>query len=288
VLDDVLAWIDCELVTTHDAGDHVIVIGEVKHLDVSRTVAPLMFFQGGYGRFSTLSLVAGAEDDLSAQLRLASIARPHLERIAAEFGVQAHTNALAGDRIIQLAWVGQDSDSAASSRVGLRLPFAPPMGLLFVAWEGRNAREGWLSRSRQAMSEHARERYEDACALVREQGWLATPSDDRLADVEGAVLRLAADGHLPSLEREIASALDDYSDRFVTVEPRGWIDQPSGLSAPVFDHGGKVALAMSVQGLADRDSAQVAHCLNALMAAAAEVTKGIGGTMPTCGDEVGR
>ena len=288
VLDDVLAWIDCELVTTHEAGDHTIVIGEVKHLDVSRTVAPLMFFQGGYGRFSALSLVAGAEDDLSAQLRLAAIARPHLERIAQEFGVEAHTNALAGDRVIQLAWVGQDSDSVASRRVGLRLPFAPPMGLLFVAWAGQDARDAWLARSGRPVSDQARTRYEEACHLVREQGWLATPAHDRLADVEDAVLRLAAEGHLPSLERDIVSALDDYSDRFATVDPDCWVDQPSGLSVPVFDHNGKVALAMSVQGLAHRAPEGVDRCLKALTVAAAQVTIDIGGTMPACGDEAGR
>ncbi|MBF6619901.1 MAG: flavin reductase family protein [Patulibacter sp.] len=50
VLDDALAWIDCDVETTHDAGDHEIVIGRVRDLDV-RDVGSgaLVFFRGAYG-----------------------------------------------------------------------------------------------------------------------------------------------------------------------------------------------------------------------------------------------
>ena len=48
LLDDVLAWIDCELETVHEAGDHDIVIGRVHDLAVTRESSPLVFFRGGY------------------------------------------------------------------------------------------------------------------------------------------------------------------------------------------------------------------------------------------------
>jgi flavin reductase (DIM6/NTAB) family NADH-FMN oxidoreductase RutF len=51
-LNDVLAWIDCEIDAVHDAGDHEVCIGRVKELDVERhREGPLVFFRGGYGRF---------------------------------------------------------------------------------------------------------------------------------------------------------------------------------------------------------------------------------------------
>jgi flavin reductase (DIM6/NTAB) family NADH-FMN oxidoreductase RutF len=53
VLDDVLAWIDCEIEVEHDAGDHIIVVGRVLELDVERDGRPLLFFRGGYGRLET-------------------------------------------------------------------------------------------------------------------------------------------------------------------------------------------------------------------------------------------
>jgi 3-hydroxy-9,10-secoandrosta-1,3,5(10)-triene-9,17-dione monooxygenase reductase component len=50
-LDNVLAWIDCDIDTIHDAGDHEICVGRVRELSVDRETGPLLFFRGGYGRF---------------------------------------------------------------------------------------------------------------------------------------------------------------------------------------------------------------------------------------------
>ena len=50
VLDDSLAWIECELVTIHDAGDHELVTGRVLDLGVGEG-PPLLFYRGGFGSF---------------------------------------------------------------------------------------------------------------------------------------------------------------------------------------------------------------------------------------------
>jgi 3-hydroxy-9,10-secoandrosta-1,3,5(10)-triene-9,17-dione monooxygenase reductase component len=47
-----VAYIDCALEATHDAGDHDIVIGRVLELEVMSADDPLVFFRGGYGSFS--------------------------------------------------------------------------------------------------------------------------------------------------------------------------------------------------------------------------------------------
>jgi flavin reductase (DIM6/NTAB) family NADH-FMN oxidoreductase RutF len=49
VLEDTLAHLECRIVETHEGGDHVIHIGEVRHAEV-RGGEPLLFFQGGYRR----------------------------------------------------------------------------------------------------------------------------------------------------------------------------------------------------------------------------------------------
>jgi flavin reductase (DIM6/NTAB) family NADH-FMN oxidoreductase RutF len=52
VLADVLAWIECEIELMHDAGDHEIVIGAVRELEVEREIGPLVFFRGGYANLA--------------------------------------------------------------------------------------------------------------------------------------------------------------------------------------------------------------------------------------------
>jgi 3-hydroxy-9,10-secoandrosta-1,3,5(10)-triene-9,17-dione monooxygenase reductase component len=51
VLDEVVAWIDCNLYAVYEAGDHYIVLGEVVELETVRADRPLLFFQGKYGEF---------------------------------------------------------------------------------------------------------------------------------------------------------------------------------------------------------------------------------------------
>jgi len=48
VLDGVAAHLDCELYAEHAAGDHVIVLGRVVHLDADQGVRPLVFHGGNY------------------------------------------------------------------------------------------------------------------------------------------------------------------------------------------------------------------------------------------------
>ena len=52
VLDGILAWIDCNIESITDAGDHFFVLGRVRDLSVVHDGAPLLFFRGGYGRFA--------------------------------------------------------------------------------------------------------------------------------------------------------------------------------------------------------------------------------------------
>ena len=52
VLADVLAWIVCEIDAVHEAGDHDIVVGRVLELEVEQESGPLVFYRGGYGRFT--------------------------------------------------------------------------------------------------------------------------------------------------------------------------------------------------------------------------------------------
>jgi 3-hydroxy-9,10-secoandrosta-1,3,5(10)-triene-9,17-dione monooxygenase reductase component len=57
ILDGVTAWIECEIESVTDAGDHWFVLGRVLDLEVAEQPRPLVFFQGGYARISALPTV---------------------------------------------------------------------------------------------------------------------------------------------------------------------------------------------------------------------------------------
>lgn len=49
VLDDVLAWLECELVTRYDGGDHGIFVARVQAAEW-RELRPLLYYRGGYAQ----------------------------------------------------------------------------------------------------------------------------------------------------------------------------------------------------------------------------------------------
>jgi len=51
ILAGVLAWLDCTIEVEHDGGDHIMVVGRVRAMDVDHEGRPLVFYRGGYGRF---------------------------------------------------------------------------------------------------------------------------------------------------------------------------------------------------------------------------------------------
>jgi len=52
VLDGCLAWADCRIEATHEAGDHLIVVAQVLDLGGGEGGEPLLFYRGGFGAFS--------------------------------------------------------------------------------------------------------------------------------------------------------------------------------------------------------------------------------------------
>jgi flavin reductase (DIM6/NTAB) family NADH-FMN oxidoreductase RutF len=50
LMHDALVSFECELETTHEGGDHLIIVGRVRELHERHDGEPLLFFSGGYHR----------------------------------------------------------------------------------------------------------------------------------------------------------------------------------------------------------------------------------------------
>ncbi|MBB2502999.1 flavin reductase family protein [Amycolatopsis echigonensis] len=48
LLNDVHACVDCEIVAEYPGGDHTIVVGRVRHLDIGRDTVPLVFHRSRF------------------------------------------------------------------------------------------------------------------------------------------------------------------------------------------------------------------------------------------------
>ena len=243
VIDGAVAWIDCELHSIAEAGDHFFVMGLVRQLDIAAGGLPLLFFQGGYGRFAPSSIVTSETRGLlTEQLRIIDRARPDMERLAANLCAQCLATTRVGDELVFAASAGQASRGASISGVGRRLPFVPPIGFVFAAWLSPESIERWLNSS---ATEATRDRFRIGLATVRKRGysvWLLNDAQ-RALDAKLELSTAPEATHTEDVEKLIQE---------LEFEPAELSDENCAairmVTAPIFDGSGNVALALSISG----------------------------------------
>ena len=250
ILHDAVAWIECAVESISEAGDHYLVIGRVRDLSVQSPVTPLVFFQGGYGRFTQSSLVAASTPDLIAAIRMAEAARGDIERLAARLGVACDVLAPVGGDLVFVGSAAAESADPSGSTLGTRIPLMAPLGEQYVAWCGSEAAEEWIDRA--GVSD-----VEERTALLarldaaRERGW----SMSRLAPAEELglyeTLREYSDGEMsPSEQRETHARIAGWASDDVpgTIESAAQYDVHS-IAAPVLDAEGRPVLLVRLVSL---------------------------------------
>ena len=246
VLDDVVAWVECSTRDVVEAGDHWIVIGAVDAFEVRRPVAPLLHFQGGFGRFAPLG-AATTDEPIRAGAVDAERARPILEQVAADHGGEVTlVNPIGGD---SLAVVGAATapGSTGSDRLGLRIPFIPPVGDVFAAFGDSGQQERWLDRSpeRGTVTPGALRRRLD---LVRRRGWSASLADPgRYTDerLRRALCEFTTGTYTPATERQIRSAVSATGEYYSTGPVRSTEAYDVGsIAVPIFSGDGRVRSAL--------------------------------------------
>ncbi len=275
IVDGVVAWIDCDLWRVDDVGDHLIVIGLVRELDVESSSLPLLFFQGGYGRFTPSSMASG-DPRLGRELRFVDYARPEMERVASNLDGRCVAVAYVEDNIVVMAGTGQPRGSAPEF-IGGHTPAVPALATLFMAYADQPTVERWLSH---AESAEDRETLRRRLAEVRARGYSVGLKGPEHAQVE----RMLREGRFAS-----ASALSDEDKRKVRAVPYdplgftvGRFAELRSVSVPVFGPDGHVMLSLNFfPGARKWNSADaVSTSVEKLLQAANRVTTTAGGRHP--------
>lgn len=273
ILAGTVGWIECTPYDVTEAGDHYLVLGRVTDLAVCRPVQPLLFFQGGYGRFTPRSLVAVPERDLITGVRLAEAARHELESLSHRLGVQATALAAAGGDLVVVgatAAPGKPLDPPP----GARVPLLPPLGELHVAWQDEAAMDAWLGRIRPA-DEELKASYRRRLAVARERGWAMCLAGSRPeVDLHADLRDYSSPDLTPARAREIEASIAEISHQYEPVDlvPTRTYDVQS-IVAPVFGPDGDVQLVLRICHLPTGASAsQVMAWIEELTAAARRIS----------------
>jgi len=273
VLDGVLAWIDCDTEVVHEAGDHYIVIGRVRELDIGTPALPLVFFQGGYGRFSSLSLAAW-ESDLAVQMRSADLARPHMEALAEELDVECVASAVVGEDMVLVARAGTLRTEVIPTAVGQRIPFEPPLGTAFVAWASDAARDAWLKRMES--SDEARASLDATLDAVRRAGYSVARGHRWHSETAEILTREQPDQHGDETSQQLHELIRVLPPDYENPDVAG--DDVRTVNTPVFGPNGSVVLVLSVTVAGRRSlTADLVWTGERIRSAAAAVTKALEG-----------
>ncbi|MGI8677468.1 MAG: flavin reductase family protein [Jatrophihabitans sp.] len=251
ILDGAVAWVDCDLDTVHEAGDHLIVIGRVRDLHIERPTLPLLFFQGGYGRFSPHSL-AIRDTRFAAQPQLVDQARPLMETLAQRIGAQVAAAHCDGNELTMLASAGAPDDARVLATViGQRLPVTAPVGIWWMAFAAPALVDRWLAGIQTPI---LRARYQLALELIR-MGRNCLGLASVQTEIETLINSRSRPGVEPTdQERTAIGGLDlDPMDFVAPTDRPDSIGGPHrdavSLWAPVFDTEGTVSLGLMLSGV---------------------------------------
>jgi flavin reductase (DIM6/NTAB) family NADH-FMN oxidoreductase RutF/DNA-binding IclR family transcriptional regulator len=244
------AWIDCTFNSISEAGDHYFVTGQIVDMETSGDRLPLVFFQGGYGRFSASTLVAEPEPDLLAYLHHADAAHSEMEQLSAVLNVECVAVAPVADELVVVASSGNPRPGRRRWQVGQRSPFIPPLGAVFVGARGSVSANEWMERAGTGVDERLRAQLSDILERIAQRGWSVSLTNDLRTEIQGTLDALSHGARSPEqLDRIRHSAIQtvDLFDPPVLADD---VKYPVRLiAAPIQDRHGHVVLALTLWGL---------------------------------------
>ncbi|MEV0848651.1 flavin reductase family protein [Streptomyces sp. NPDC049954] len=213
ILDGAVSWIECTFEEVREAGDHFIVLGRVQDLAVDRSALPLLFFQGGYGRFSPGSFVAAPDPELIQAAHLAETIRAQVEELSTDFSVNCSVLARIRDDAVQVLATNQGS-AGGSPPLGHRQPVIPPMGAVFMVDAAPAAVDEWLRRAPDD-SRESRDLYSALLDKVRARGYSLLAAEPHLLERHRAALSAFEESdRLPRQERAVQQATAELAELF--------------------------------------------------------------------------
>jgi DNA-binding IclR family transcriptional regulator len=209
-------------------------------------------------------------------------ARPHLGILARDFRATCTASAVVDGAVTVLARKDPNGPPTAAFRVGQRYPFAPPSGVMFVAWDDDATVETWLASEPLAPLRSEPAQLRAVVAACREHGYLVVGLGDGDPGLQALLARLDDDELAGRLGELLRSAVPGDVQPYLTGEldpSRGY--DVSLVCAPTFDADGRMELLLAVLLMRSAvPGREVRRAAGAVRRAADAVSAQVGGYDP--------
>jgi DNA-binding IclR family transcriptional regulator len=208
--------------------------------------------------------------------------RPLMAALTQELGLVCTASSVIDGQVAVLARTEPPGRSTPAFRVGQRYPFAPPSGVMFVAWDDNRAVETWLGEPPLAPLTVNKSELREVVATCRERGHLVVGLGESDAGLWSLISELPNDAVSAQLgvllQQRMPGGLQPYLIDDIDARKRYDV---SLVCAPVFDRGAQMAYLLTVvlmrAVVSGRDLRTVTSALDRT---AAEATAAISGRNP--------
>jgi flavin reductase (DIM6/NTAB) family NADH-FMN oxidoreductase RutF len=278
VLDGVVAWIECDPHQVVEGGDHWIVLGAVTDLGVRRRSLPLLFFQGGYGRFTPASLVAPGSPEVLQAVRVAELIRERIDALAATYGVDCSVLTKVGQEAV-FVLTADHSPRTERVSVGHHVPIVPPLGSVYLTDADQDEVERWLA-SAPGQDEETIARLRANLATVRERGYSLSLAQQAPAERMSLVSDYSEHG-LPEHARRFRTLIADTAQLYEPEIVTGRTYSLHSIVVPVPTPVGTPPIALRMASLPpDAEADQIRCWIADLQATARAAADQLGSPLP--------
>lgn len=203
---------------------------------------------------------------------VATIAQGRMEALSAELELECVGSTAIGDEIVILASAGTPRPLGMNVRPGTRLPLVPPLGTVFVAWEGRERIDSWLAQLGPEADEDDLARFRRALEVVRDRGFSVGLGGDEQQRLVESLQHDAGRARPPAAPGE-EYALTELADaREYRI---------NHIGAPVFGPHGRVVMGLFLIGFRGQiPASDVPRYAERLLETADLITAELGGRVP--------
>jgi DNA-binding IclR family transcriptional regulator len=213
----------------------------------------------------------------SSSTNAAAVAARVLAPIAAEYDTVCSASAVLDGEIALLAAVGRNAP-----RPGHRYPFAPPVGLMYVVWDGDASVDAWLERPATLPMQLDRGRLRALVGECRDRGYLVeamSANGRKLHTLLAGVAAYQLPDEVRALVGEVAAGLGERI--YLEVELATQSDLAVSLIAvPTYDSQTRQELVLAMDVAATLTRGQIAGRAHAMIEAARAVTDAVSGQYP--------
>ena len=211
------------------------------------------------------------------------LARQAIEELAERLQLELVCGAVAGEHLLIAGEAGRPDRLYMRPRVGTRLPFIPPLGLLGVLYLEPAQQQAWLDRLGPSATAADRDAFITAAVGAGQRGYtieLETPTRQQIGMLMAG---LARDPHALDLNAQLQDlVLQLGREEHTLTDPQpGQTYSVNNIQTPIFDNRGQLVSSLTLLGFdGPQTTDQIQQHLHTLLHTSENITRSTGGHPP--------